>query len=149
MRSTASIGKAIIAAVRAFLGDTIGIATCSAIFLAANAVAPHLGLPLPSGIVGALALAAALATRALPMARIAPGADRLLRHLGLLFVPAAVLSLRQRALLMPALLPLAVVVVVSSVVGIVVTGALTAWLARRESTRGEDQAAAREEEPGT
>lgn len=134
---------------RAFLGDAIGIATCCVIFLAADAVAPHLGLPLPSGIVGALVLAAALVTRALPMARVAPGADRLLRHLGLLFVPAAVLSLRQRALLMPALLPLAVVVVVSTVVGIVVTGALTAWLARREAPGGEDQAAAREEEPGT
>lgn len=149
MRSTGAVGKVNIRAVRVWLGDAIGIAVCCGIFLAADAAAPHLGLPLPSGIVGALALAAAMALRAVPLARIAPGADRLLRHLGLLFVPAAVLSLRQRALLMPALLPLAVVIVVSSVIGIVVTGTLTAWLARREAASGDDQAAAREEEPGT
>jgi putative effector of murein hydrolase LrgA (UPF0299 family) len=68
----------------------------------------------------------------------------------LLFVPAAVLALRQRTMLLPALLPLLLVVAVSTSVGLVVAGVLTERLSRRDRPPpGKDSAATREEEPGT
>jgi holin-like protein len=137
--------------VRTLIREAFGIAVCAAIFLGAGAFERRFPLPLPAGVLGALFLTALLASsRRVLLAAVAPGADRLLRHLGLLFVPAAVLALRQRALLVPALLPLALVVVVSSVVGLVVAGVVTEKLSRRDTTPPEgDTAAAREEEPGT
>jgi holin-like protein len=137
--------------VGALLREAVGVLLCSAIFLGAGALERRFPLPLPPGVLGALVLAALLASsRRTLLPAVAPGADRLLRHLGLLFVPAAVLALRQRALLLPALLPLGLVIVVSSIVGLVVAGVLTERLSRRDaSPPGGDAAAAREEEPGT
>ena len=118
---------------RALLREPLGIAVCCAIFLGADALEHRFPLPLPPGVVGALLLATLLVSRLLPLPSVAPGADRLLRHLGLLFVPAAVLALRQRTMLLPALLPLLLVVVVSTSVGLVVAGVLTERLSRRDS----------------
>lgn len=136
---------------RTLLREAFGIALCAAIFLGASALERRFPLPLPPGVLGALCLTVLLASsRRVLLAAVAPGADRLLRHLGLLFVPAAVLALRQRALLLPALLPLALVIVGSSVVGLLVAGVLAERLSRRDATPpGGDAAAAREEEPGT
>jgi len=129
--------------------ESFGIALCAALFVGAEALGARVKLPLPPGIVGALVLAALMAARVSPLAWVAPGGDRLLRHLVLFFVPPAVLVLRQRALLLPAIAPILLVVVVSSTVGLIVAGLLTERLARRDGPPSDDVAAAREEEPGT
>ncbi len=126
-----------------FAHESLGVAICGLVFFAADTLERHLPLPLPPGVVGALVLVTVLGLRLLPLTRVAPGADRLLRHLGLLFVPAAVLALRQRALLLPALLPLALIVAVSTTVGLVVAGTLTERLSRRDGPAEDDAAAAR------
>jgi holin-like protein len=132
-----------------FARESGGIAVCAVTFFGADALGRQVALPLPAGVVGALVLVALLALRILPLSRVAPGANRLLRHLGLLFVPAAVLALRQRALLFPALVPLLLIVALSTTVGLVVAGALTERLSRREGPSDGDAAVAREEEAGT
>jgi putative effector of murein hydrolase LrgA (UPF0299 family) len=140
---------------RSLLCEAPGLALCTGAFLGAEALGRRVPLPLPPGIVGALFVTALLlirparAPRLDLMAVVAPGGDRLLRHLGVLFVPAAVLALRQRAVLVPALLPLAILVGASTTVGLVVAGLLTEWLARGDGAQGSDTAAAREEGPGT
>jgi holin-like protein len=135
--------------VRSFLREALGIAICVAAFMGADALGRRVTLPLPPGIVGAIVLAGLAASGVLPLPLVAPGADRLLRHLGMLFVPAAVLALRQRAVLAPAIGSIVFIVSLSSVVGMVVAGVVTERLARGDGAKGEDAAAAREEEPGT
>ena len=135
--------------VKRLLREALGIAVCCALFVAASAIAARVPLVVPPGVVGALALVALLASGALRLPWVAAGSDRLLRHLGLLFVPAAVLALRQRSVLEPVLLELGLVVVGSTTVGLVVAGVLTERLARVQGGRPDDVAAAREEEAGT
>src|SRR5689334_1906496 len=107
---------------RVLLRESVGIAVCAAIFVGAGLLARALPVAraLPPGIVGALVLAALLLTRVLPLDGIAPGCDRLLRHLGLFFVAPAVLAIERRDLLVPALAPLVTLVVVSTTVGLIV-----------------------------
>jgi holin-like protein len=135
--------------IKSYLREIPGLAICVAAFVLADALARRVAVPLPPGIVAALALAALLGLRVLPLAWVAPGGDRLLRHLGVLFVPAAVLALRQRALLAPAIVPLAIIVAVATTVGLIVAGVITERLAARDGAEADDAAAAREEEPGT
>jgi len=112
------------------LREAVGIAVCCVLFLGASALARHVALPVPAGILGTVTLAALLGARVLPRDLVMPGGDRLLRYLVLFFVPAAVLVMRQRALLWSALLPFVAVVVVAAVVGLVVAGRVAHLLER-------------------
>jgi holin-like protein len=130
-----------------------GLASCVALFAALDAIGARVGLPLPAGLMGALVWTAVLLARpaALPSVRV--GADLLLRYLGLLFVPAAVLSLRQRTAFLPALAPLALVIIVSTTVGLVTTGWCVERLSRAQPyddpTGDDDTPSPHEEEAGT
>ena len=103
----------------------VGIAICIACLLGAQRLVLLLHLPIPSGVLGALELLALLGTKVVPLARVASGADLLLSQLGLFFVPALVLALRQEALLVASMIPLLTIIVVSTAVGLAVTG----WVA--------------------
>jgi putative effector of murein hydrolase LrgA (UPF0299 family) len=67
----------------------------------------------------------------------------LLRHLGLFFVPASVLALRQRTSLLAAWMPLLVIIAVSTSLGLLVTGWVTTKLTPRRRNAieglGEDE----------
>ncbi len=117
---------------RRLLREAVGVALCCAIFIGASALGRQVALPVPAGIVGALALAGLLVARILPLSVVMPGGDRLLRHLVIFFVPAAVLAVRQRALLWSTLVPMIVIVVVATTVGLVVAALIAQRLARAE-----------------
>lgn len=90
------------------------------------------GLPLPGPVAGMALLFAGLMLRGLPegMARIA---DPLVQNLSLLFVPAGVGVMVHAGLLGREWLPIAVALVVSTLLTIGITGRLMTWLARRQT----------------
>ena len=99
----------------------VQIAALSAAYFGCDRLAHALGSPVPGGVLGAVTLATLLLSGALPLRWVEDGADLLLRHLGLFFVPAAVASLRQ-PLSVRELVGLAVVSAVTTVLVMVVTG---------------------------
>lgn len=89
-------------------------------------LARALHLPLPGALVGMLLLAALLLRRGEPPAWLEPAAQGLLRHLGLLFVPAGVGIIAYTDLLARAWLPL----LLTLLLGTMLTLVITAWSLR-------------------
>lgn len=116
----------------------LGLVLLGAIFLGSDALARAIKLPLPGNVVGMGVLFVLLLTGVVPRAIIERAADLLLRHLSLLFVPAAVAVARHRRLLGDSWLGLAVVVVVSTAVVLLVTGLVAERLVRAEPL-GDDE----------
>jgi holin-like protein len=121
------------------LGDALrlvlGLAILAAIFLACDALARAVHLPLPGNVVGMAVLFVLLVTGIVPRTVVDSAADLLLKHLSLLFVPAAVAVARHRRLLGDSFVALAVVVVVSTVVVLLVTGLVAERLVGAETKR--------------
>ncbi|MGQ9928483.1 MAG: CidA/LrgA family protein [Chloroflexaceae bacterium] len=80
-----------------------------------------LHLPVPGPVVGMLALVALLLRRGGPPAWLEPTAQGLLRHLGLLFVPAGVGIIVHTDLLTRAWLPLLLTLLLGTTLTLVVT----------------------------
>ena len=95
------------------------------------------GLPLPGPVIGMLLLTALLVWRGAAaegsLDRVAGG---LIGNMGLLFVPAGVGIIAQLALLRRDWLPILAGLVVSTVVGLVVTGLVMHRVSRAVETRG-------------
>lgn len=109
---------------------TIGSVTALVlVFVAADVVVRRWSLPLPAGVVGAIALSVALFLGVVPLRWVERGADVLLEWLGLFFVPAGVGILRHVGVLRRDLFGVVTVVVVSTAVTMAVTG----WLADRRA----------------
>jgi len=98
-------------------------------------VADLFGLPVPGPVLGFAFMLALLIARPGLAATLAPAADGLLRHLGLLFVPAGVGIILYFDLLRAEWLPLVVSLVVSTLIGM----AATALIFDRLLKRGERQ----------
>jgi len=94
------------------------------VFAACDQLVRRLHLPLPGGVLGAVALALGLFTGWVPLRWVERGADVLLEWLGLFFVPAGVGILRHVGVLKRDLSSVVVVVVVSTMVTMIVTGRL-------------------------
>ena len=95
------------------------------------------GLPIPGPVVGLLLLLAGLIvrdrlTRCGPGAELKATANGLLGHLGLLFVPAGVGVVTQLDVLGRNWLPIAIAILVSTFLGLAVTGWVMQRLARPE-----------------
>ena len=91
--------------------------------LAGESLKQWLGLPVPGPVIGMFMLAAGLVARGGQDAVTEDGAaDLLVRHLGLLFVPAGVGIMSEMALLRAAWLPLAAGLVVSTLMSVAATG---------------------------
>ncbi len=96
-----------------------------------------LGLPVPGPVFGMMLLFGLLLARGGEVpAPLAATADGLLRHLGLLFVPAGVGVVLHLELLAEAFAPIALVILAGTLAAIGVTGLLAARLLRGREGRG-------------
>jgi holin-like protein len=91
------------------------------------------GAPFPGAVVGLLILLAILIVRDGPGPELRSTSDTLLRYLALLFVPAGVGIVSQLDMLGRNWLPVTVAVLVSTALGLVVTGVVMQRLAGRST----------------
>ncbi len=110
--------------------------------LAGNALHQMLGLPVPGAVIGMSILAAALAfrkesasTRSPIIASLEQTAETLIRHMGLLFVPAGVGLIAEIGVLRSEWLPIAVGLIGSTLLSLAVTGLVMHWSIRRRAAR--------------
>ena len=96
------------------------------------------GLPLPGPVVGLVLLLALLIARGGPDEGMKTTASGLLRHLLLLFVPAGAGIVTQLHVLGQNLLPAIVAILVSTALGLGVTGWVMQKLSRRKAEGGVD-----------
>jgi holin-like protein len=87
-----------------------------------------LSLPIPGPVIGMVLLLIYLMMKDDAAARLAPTSMELLRHLSLLFVPAGVGIMVHARLIAAEWLPIAVALVVSTVISIAVTALVVRWL---------------------
>ena len=99
--------------------------------LAGEVTARGLDLPVPGPVIGFVLLALLLAAWPAARREIEPVADGLLRHLSLLFVPAAVGVIQQWGLVRAQALPIGVALVVSTWAALAVTALVFRAVARR------------------
>lgn len=92
------------------------------------------GLPVPGGVIGMLALLAALATGRLKTSRLTLGAKGLLNHMLLFFVPA-VITLRDHAELLSSLGLKLLAVIVAGIVSVMIGTALIVELSMHLRSR--------------
>ncbi len=87
-----------------------------------------LSLPIPGPVIGMVLLLIYLMMKDDAATRLAPTSMELLRHLSLLFVPAGVGIMVHARLIAAEWLPIAVALVVSTVISIAVTALVVRWL---------------------
>ena len=121
---------------RRHLQSALAVALLAAIFFGADALCRATHLPIPSNVVGLAVLLLALFARAVRLSWIERGADALLRHLGLFFVPAAVAVVRHVEVLRASLSSIVAIVVVSTLLVLLVTGLVAERLCRARDARG-------------
>jgi holin-like protein len=109
---------------------TAQIALLCAIYVACHAGSSALRLPVPGNVIGMGALFVLVVTGAVPLAVVEEGADALLRHMNLLLIPASVGVLRYVGLLRADLFDVALIVVSTTILVMVVTGATAQALSR-------------------
>ncbi|MET3905750.1 holin-like protein [Bradyrhizobium sp. S3.3.6] len=110
--------------------------------LAGNVLHQTLGLPVPGPVIGMAILAAALAFRREGTGPRSPitdslqyTAESLIRHMGLLFVPAGVGLIAEIGVLRSEWLPIAAGLIGSTLLSLAVTGLVMHWSIRRRSVR--------------
>lgn len=99
-----------------------------------------LPLPVPAGVYGMILLLIALVTGIVKLPEVEGAGNFLLDTMTMMFIPAAVGIMSAIDILFPVLLPYLVIIVVSTVLVMIVTG-LTATAILRRSESKEDQAA--------
>jgi holin-like protein len=103
--------------------------------LAGTIIQQGTGLPVPGPVLGLVLLLAVLLKTGGPSVELRGTAQGLLKHLGLLFVPAGVGVVSELPALRENALALLVAISVSSVLGLVVTGVIMQWFMSREAQR--------------
>ena len=102
-----------------------------------------LPLPVPAGVYGMILLLIALVTGIVKLPEVEGAGNFLLDTMTMMFIPAAVGIMSAIGILLPVLLPYLVIIVVSTVLVMVVTGlTATAILRRSESKEDQDAEAA-------
>jgi holin-like protein len=96
-----------------------------------EAISRFLAVPIPGSVIGMGLLLAALGTGLVRLAWVAEGADLLLAHLALFFIPAGVGVMVHFDLLKAQWLPVVVAMVLSTFVVMAVTGWVETALSRR------------------
>jgi holin-like protein len=106
------------------LRAVLQVGILSALYFGADFAARALHLPLPGNVVGAIVLAILLVTGIVPLGWVEEGADLLLSHLALLFVPAAVMVVRVLPTVRRELPSIAIVMVVTTFLGMAIAGSI-------------------------
>ena len=94
-----------------------------------------LPLPVPASIYGLLLMFGALVTGILPLKQVEETADFLVAVMPLMFIPAGVGLMVEWEALRGILLPFAVIIAVTTVMVMAVTGRVTQWMIRRDQKR--------------
>lgn len=101
------------------------IGVLSLAYFGCDQAARALSSPIPGGVLGAIVLATLLLGDVLPLSWVEDGADLLLKNLGLFFVPAAVVAMRQQ-LGIGSVVALTIISALTTVLVLVVTALLAA-----------------------
>lgn len=94
-----------------------------------------LPLPIPASIYGLLLMLAALCTHLIPLDSVKDAGKFLIDIMPVMFIPAAVGLLESWGVLRPMLIPLLVIVPVTTILVMVVSGRVTQWVIRKEKRR--------------
>ena len=94
-----------------------------------------LPLPIPASIYGLLLMLAALCTRLIPLDSVKDAGKFLIDIMPVMFIPAAVGLLESWGGLRPMLIPLLIIVPVTTILVMVVSGRVTQWVIRKEKRR--------------
>ncbi len=94
-----------------------------------------LPLPIPASIYGLLLMLAALCTHLLPLEAVKDAGKFLIDIMPVMFIPAAVGLLESWGVLHPMLVPLLVIIPVTTVLVMAVSGRVTQWVIRSEKRR--------------
>lgn len=94
-----------------------------------------LPLPIPASIYGLLLMLAALCTRLIPLDSVKDAGKFLIDIMPVMFIPAAVGLLESWGVLRPMLIPLLVIVPVTTILVMVISGRVTQWVIRKEKRR--------------
>lgn len=92
-----------------------------------------LPLPIPASIYGLVLMLAALVTGIIPLKEVEDTADFLVAVMPLMFIPAGVGLMKEWSSLADIWLPFLVIIAVTTVLVMAVTGRLTQWMMRRSS----------------
>lgn len=92
----------------------------------------YIPLPIPASIYGLILMLAGLCTGAIKLAAVEETAKFLVSIMQVMFIPAAVGLLDAWGVLRPVLLPVTVIMVVSTVLVMVVSGKVAQWVQSRE-----------------
>ena len=111
------------------------LAVIFAVSAVGELIAWLLPLPVPGSVYGLLLMLGLLLTGVVKLSQVRDGANFLIGSMALLFVPATVGIMDSWEALRPVLVPVVVIVTVSTVLTIGGTGAITQWLARRKESR--------------
>lgn len=96
--------------------------------LAGEVIAHGFGMPVPGPVIGMLLLLIYLLLNRDAVEKLAPTANGLLRHLSILFVPAGVGVMLHGQRIVAEALPIVVALLVSTVLGMIVTALAIKWL---------------------
>ena len=108
-----------------------GMAVLLAFWAAGEGVVRGARLPLPGSVAGMLLLAGALRLGWVPVDRVRPAAELLIRHMGLLFVPPGVGLLLYFSLIRREWLPITVAAVASTLLVLLAVGLIQQRMERR------------------
>lgn len=109
----------------------LGFALLLAMLFVGSLIQRGLRLPLPGSIIGMLLTTLLLQIGVLPVRRIRPAADLLIRYMGLFFVPPGVALMRHFGLLRDGWPAIAAASLVGVVAVLVTVGLMQQWLERR------------------
>lgn len=96
--------------------------------LIGEVIAHGFGLPIPGPVIGMLLLLIYLLLNRDAVEKLAPTANGLLRHLSILFVPAGVGVMLHGQRIVAEALPIIVALLVSTILGMIVTALVVKWL---------------------
>ena len=108
----------------------LGFVLCTVLWAAGSWAAEVFAIPIPGGVVGMAALFGLLATRIVRPEWVEAGADLLIRHLQLFFIPAVLAMLSYPLLFGPLGLKILISLIIGAFVVMVSVGLAVQWMMR-------------------
>lgn len=112
------------------LSLVLGLTLCACFWAAGQWVVEVFAIPIPGGVVGMAALFALLAARIVRPKWVEAGADLLIRHLQLFFIPAVLAILSYPLLFGPLGLKILISLIIGAFVVMASVGLVVQWMMR-------------------